>query len=338
MSASLIRDYGVRILQLLGEHPTITEVMVNAPNEKIWVMDGGKPSQKDIMFDDKEMHALLSVFAREAGGELAQQGKNAIVQSSYDDSATLRLRIAGIVAPYGADGGSICIRRHAAKNFSLDDIAIAGTAQSKEIEHELTKQWNAADYIRACIKAERNILISGSTDSGKTTMINAILGEMPTNIRMLTIEDTLELKSKTPNLVRFQSIDKDGVTTQELLKLALRYRPDAIVVGEVRGGEAYQLIEAWGTGHNGGVSSLHANDAEHALLRLQGLALDGAPGNLSETSAKIKIAAAVDNIIFLKKDHNTGQRRITQIARLNDKICNGSFILNFIHLKENHSL
>ena len=329
----LIKDYAKDIFNLITTTAGITEVMINAPDKPIWYMQHGRAYTADFTISATKLTAMMKAFARHSGHELTEKGKDGILQSSFAADDNLFLRLAGLVSPYSAAGGSLCIRRHSPKIFTLDEIAKTGTAHKKNIPNELTHTWDAVQYIRACIQAKRNILISGSTDSGKTTIINAMLHEVPNDIRMLTIEDTLELRAPIPNLIKFQAVETDGVSAALLLKLALRYRPDSIVVGEVRGGEAYQLVEAWGTGHNGGFSSIHANDAAHALLRLQGLALDGSPGQLSELSAKIKIAAAVDNIIFVQKDAESGERRITEIVRLQDKLENGDFLIHSISLK-----
>ncbi len=189
--------------------------------------------------------------------------------------------------PTAIDGNALSIRRHREKNLSLADYVEMGAfssrvARSTADEEPIFNGPVEDDALRAAltelVKQRKNILVAGGTSSGKTTLLNALVAEIPHSERVLSIEDTMELKMSVPNKVRLLSNTDTRVTTQQLVALSLRFRPDRILVGEVRGGEAYDLLQALNTGHDGGMASLHANDARSALSRLESLAMLGIPG------------------------------------------------------------
>jgi len=170
--------------------------------------------------------------------------------------------------------------------------------------------------LRALVRARKNILIAGGTSTGKTTFLNAMIGEVPKDERVITIEDTQELKLQVPNRVRLLSNEDKKVTARTLVALCLRFRPDRIIVGEVRGGEAFDLLQALNTGHDGGMASIHANNARMALSRLESVAMLGIPLGSSWTLRDMRknIADCFHYVVHLKR---TGElRHISEIVEI----------------------
>ena len=315
----------------------VTEIAVNRPDTKIYVNTKGGWRNGESMNADSII-AAAKLFASGIGANFNEEGKTAILTATFDIDGSQKIRVAGLVGKFAPEGPTICIRKHSIRHLALKDIAVAVVREGREIEGEFEKEWEPYDYLAECLRRRRNILIAGGTDSGKTTFANAMLADSncADGRRWLLIEDTQEIKiPEESNYVRFLAYPDDGVSADDLLKLSLRYRPDSIVVGEVRGGEAYYLVEAWGTGHEGGVSTIHANDARHALLRLQGLVLDGAPKELSEWSACAKIAAGVDVVVHVWRSNTTGRRRIGEIVAVGDTLlANGQLHPREIKIKK----
>jgi type IV secretion system protein VirB11 len=210
-------------------------------------------------------------------------------------------RVEGAIPPASPEGPSMTIRKHASAVFPL--------AQYVE-EQRITQE--AADYLRDAIQDARNILVAGGTSSGKTTFVNALIKELleiAPEDRLIVIEDTAELQCATTNKQSF--VASENVTMRKLLKTAMRYRPDRIIIGEVRGGEALDLLKSWNTGHPGGLATVHANSAAAALLRLEQLI-----GEVSVTPMQTLIAEAINVVVFMRQFGRIG-RRVTEIIEVN---------------------
>jgi type IV secretion system protein VirB11 len=201
-------------------------------------------------------------------------------------------RVEGTVPPVSA-GPALTIRKHSSAVFPLSRYVEEG---------RLTEEWDA--YLREAVEGRKNILIAGGTGSGKTTFANALLDVMnelsPTD-RLIVLEDTPELRYSLENVYSLRTDEKSGVTMQRLVKTSLRLRPDRIIVGEVRGKEALDLLKSWNTGHPGGISTLHANSATSALIRLEQLISEASVSPMKEL-----IGEAVDIVIFLKRRARKG--------------------------------
>ena len=198
----------------------------------------------------------------------------------------------GTVPPI-SKGPGLTIRKHSSAVFPL----------SRYLDEErLTPEHGA--YIREAVESRKNILVAGGTGSGKTTFVNAlldVLNELNPSDRLVVMEDTLELQYSLENVYSLRTDEKSGVSMQNLVKVSLRLRPDRIVVGEVRGGEALALLKSWNTGHPGGISTLHANSAESALIRLEQLVSEASVSPMKEL-----IGEAVDVVVFLKRRARNG--------------------------------
>jgi type IV secretion system protein VirB11 len=287
----LKRELGPCIVSAL-ENPEVLEVCVNSDG-RIWIEEKGKR-----LYDTGEriqpdsLTAALGTIAAMNGMELNENTPVLEGRLPLDGS-----RVEGAIPPTTPDGPSISIRKHASAIFPLSQYVS---------ERRITEE--AAGYLQEAIRDAKNILVAGGTSSGKTTFINAIIRkllEAAPNDRLIVIEDTQELQCATANKQNF--VTSDGVSMQKLLKTAMRYRPDRIIIGEVRGGEALDLLKSWNTGHPGGLATVHANNAPAALLRLEQLISE-----VSVTPMRALIAEAIDVVVYMKEFGRRG-RQVTEI-------------------------
>lgn len=231
------------------------------------------------------------------------------------------LRIACALPPVAVHGPMMSIRRHSASKIRLDDYVLSGafshTAQNDVAVDGSTALVNSlepqaarggeylANFLRGAVRCKKNILLVGGTGSGKTTMMSSLLAEIGHDERIITCEDTNELSLVQPNVVQFEALDAPGepvITIRHLIKLCLRCRPDRIIVGEVRGAEAYDLLDAINTGHPGSICTLHADSAVAGLQRLESLVrMSPTATNMPLNDLRRTIAAAIDYVIFLSR-------------------------------------
>lgn len=263
----------------------VCEVMVNA-DSKIWI--------------DTFSHGLIDT-GKSLTGEITSSIIIQIANHSHKvcdkdnpllEAEILNMRFQGFLSPDIVENSAFCLRKHAKVVFTLEDYVNNKTMTKKQQE-----------VILKAIKEKKNIIVAGGTGSGKTTLVNALLAEVAKlNDRVVLIEDTKELKCDAKNKLSLLSTKK--VSMEELLRATLRARPDRIIVGEVRGAEAFTLINAWSTGHKGGISTVHSNSASRTMSRIEtlvGFGTDKVQGTL--------IADAIDLIIYIKK---TANRRIIE--------------------------
>jgi type IV secretion system protein VirB11 len=209
-------------------------------------------------------------------------------------------RVEGAIPPVSPDGPSMTIRKHASTVIPLSQYI-----------GERRISPDAAEYLRESIREARNILVAGGTSSGKTTFVNALIRELleiAPQDRLVVIEDTIELNCATANKQNF--VTSEEVNMRKLLKTAMRYRPDRIIIGEVRGGEALDLLKSWNTGHPGGFATVHANNAHASLLRLEQLIAE-----VSVTPMQALIAEAVNIVVYMKEFGRLG-RQVTEIIHV----------------------
>ena len=245
-------------LEEVLEDPDVSEIMINGPHN-VWIERGGRLHSHDApRLDGAALQRAAIHIARPLGLDPAHAP---IVDARLDDGS----RVA-ICVPPASPRVAITVRRFGKRAFSAADLVRQG-ALPEEVLREAER----------VLRSRRNILVSGGTGSGKTTLLNALIELLPGDERIVAIEDTLELRIERANCVRFEArgLENGAVTIRDLVRHALRHRPDHIVVGEVRGGEAADLLQALNTGHGGSLTTVHANNAESALSRIASCAMQG---------------------------------------------------------------
>jgi type IV secretion system protein VirB11 len=239
--------------------------------------------------------AALGTIAAMLGTELNESSPILEGKLPLDGS-----RVQGIIPPVSPDGPIISIRKHASAILPLEQYITEGGIRQEN-----------ADYLRKCITGEKNILIAGGTSSGKTTFANALIKELleiAPNDRLIIIEDTLELQCATTKKLNF--VTTDTISMQKLLKMSLRFRPDRIIIGEVRGGEALDLLKSWNKGHPGGLATINSNSAASTLISLEQLILE-----VSQNPMSALIAETIDVVVYMEKRGKYGTK-VTEIIEV----------------------
>jgi pilus assembly protein CpaF len=303
----LLRDIldeitGFGPLQPLLNDPDITEIMVNGPR-KIYVEKNGRLERTKVVFEDnlhilKIIDRIVSPLGRHIDSD------SPMVDARLPDGS----RVNAVVPPCAVDGPSITIRK-----FRKDKLSIMQLIEFNSLTQGM------ADFLRACVLGRLNIIISGGTGSGKTTLLNALSGFIPEEERIVTIEDAAELQLQQDHVVRLETkvanVEGRGVVSvRELVRNALRMRPDRIVVGECRGGEALDMLQAMNTGHDGSLTTIHANSPRDALSRLETLVLM-AGMELPIKIVRQQISSAVDVIVQIARVRD-GTRKLTAITEV----------------------
>jgi pilus assembly protein CpaF len=289
-------------IQPLLDDPEITEVMVNGPKH-VYIERAGKVIKTDITFEDNE-HVLRVIdrIVSPLGRRIDYD--HPTVDARLPDGS----RVNAVIPPVAIDGPSITIRKFSRERLSINQLVAFGS---------LTEAM--AEFLRACVIARLNILISGGTGSGKTTLLNILSGFIPEEERIVTIEDAAELQLQQEHVVRLETKQPNadgtgGVTIRDLVRNALRMRPERIVVGEVRGGEALDMLQAMNTGHDGSLTTLHANTPRDAISRLETMTLM-AGIELPIRVVREQVASAVDLIVQQTRLRD-GTRKVTQITEV----------------------
>lgn len=299
------------VLQELLDRTDITEIMVNGPNH-IFYEKAGELVEWDKHFSSKEK--LEDVIQQMVGTNNRMVNEaTPIVDTRLKDGSRVNI----VLSPISIDGAAVSIRKFPEKPFQMEDL----------IEKESITQ-EAADFLRKMVEAKYNIFVSGGTGSGKTTFLNVLSGYIPKKERILTIEDSAELQIQgNPNLVRLETRNAnlegvDPITIRDLIKTALRMRPDRIVVGECRGAEALDVLQAMNTGHDGSLSTGHANSCKDMLSRLETMVLMGM--DLPLPAIRSQIASGVDLLVHLGRlrDHSRKVLMIAEIEGMKDgEVC-----------------
>ncbi len=293
------------------DRDTVTEIMVNRPGE-VWIEDAADPGMKRIEtpeIDDRLVRRLAEQVAR-----VSHQGINRehpLLGATLPDGA--RVQFCG--PPAARRHWTMAIRRHRRLDLPLDAYDAGPLGQAAEPVMP-DPQAQPVAFLRAAIRARRTILISGGTSTGKTTFLNAMLGEIPRGERVILVEDTPELRLPGENGVGLVAVKGElgeaKVTANELLQAALRLRPDRIVLGELRGAESVSFLRAINTGHPGSFSTIHANSLRGALEQLSLMVMQTGIG-LTRSDTIAYAASVIDVVVQLGRDAN-GKRGITQIA------------------------
>lgn len=293
---------GLGPIEVLLKDPTVTEVMVNGP-KKIFVERMGRLQLTDIQFhDDSHVMNIIERILSPIGRHIDESVP--LVDARLEDGSRVNI----IIPPLSLVGPCITIRKFATKALSVDNLITFGTLDRK-----------MADFIKACIQARINILVSGGTGSGKTTTLNVLSSFIPENERIVTIEDAAELKLQQEHVVTLESrpanIEGNGeITIRDLVKNALRMRPDRIIVGEVRGGEALDMLQAMNTGHDGSLTTAHANNPRDALARLETMVLM-AGFEMPIRAIREQVSSAIE-LILQQSRLKDGSRKITYITEV----------------------
>lgn len=290
------------ILQELIEDPGVTEIMVNG-TEAIFIERKGVLSQWDRQFSSKE---VLEGVVQQIVGRMNRvvNESNPIVDTRLSNGSRVNI----VLPPVALNGPILTIRRFPEKAITMDDLLAFGS---------ITEE--AVSFLKILVECGYNIFISGGTGSGKTTFLNALSNFIPRHERIITIEDSAELQIKNiPNLVRLETRNKnqegcEEITIRDLIKSALRMRPDRIIVGEVRGGEAIDMIQCLNTGHDGSLSTGHANSSKDMLSRLETMILMGMELPLS--AIRRQIASGIDILVHLGRLRDRS-RRVLEITEV----------------------
>jgi pilus assembly protein CpaF len=286
--------------------PTITEVMVNAGGRRIFVeRQGSVEAVPERTLEVRNLTVAIKNIARACGDEISDH--QPILDARLEDGS----RVAAMFPPCSVDGPTLTIRKFTHR-YSLGELVAVGTLTD-----------SLADQLRQNVDARKNILISGGTGTGKTTLLNALAAKIPASDRIVLIEETSEILIDQPNLVRFearraqiplgQETPLAAVSIADLLRATLRHRPDRILVGEVRGPEAFDLLQALNTGHMGSLSTIHANSADQALTRLAHCVLTANVG-LPHRSVREAIALAIHLVVHIARVES--RRVVTEVARI----------------------
>jgi len=293
---------GLGPIEPLLNDPDITEVMVNGPRQ-VYIERAGKVTKTDIVFENNE-HVLRIIERIVAPLGRSIDTDHPAVDARLPDGS----RVNCVIPPVAIDGPCITIRKFSRDRLSMEELIKHGSLSE-----------GMAEFLHACVVARLNIIISGGTGSGKTTLLNILSSFIPEEERIVTIEDAAELQLQQEHVVRLETKipnpdGSGGVTIRDLVRNSLRMRPERIVVGECRGGESLDMLQAMNTGHDGSLTTLHANTPRDAISRLETMTLM-AGIDLPVRVVREQIASAVDLIVQLSRLRD-GSRKVTQITEL----------------------
>ncbi len=290
------------VIQDLLDDETITEVLINGPNRIFYEKDGGLyPWRKGGLSEEKLADVIQQIVG---SANRTVNESQPIVDARLEDGS----RVNVVLSPIAIDGSAISIRK-----FSREPLTLSRLIEMDSLSRE------AADLLILLVRAGYNIFVSGGTGSGKTTFLNALSEHIPPEQRVVTIEDSAELQMKTvPNLVRLETRNSNGsgsidITIRDLIKTALRMRPDRIIVGEVRGPEALDMLQSLNTGHDGSLSTGHANSSEDMLSRLETMVLMAM--DLPMEAIRRQIASGIDILVHLGRMRDKS-RKVLKISEL----------------------
>jgi pilus assembly protein CpaF len=278
----------------------ISEIMVNG-SERIFIEKHGYIQPvPDVTISQRSLEVAVRNIARRLGDDISEE--KPLLDSRLPDGS----RVAAVLPPCSLNGVILTIRKFNAKHFAIEDLVAGGTLTAE-----------LAQRLRLAVLDHKNILISGGTGTGKTTLLTALSSFIPRHERVLVIEDTAEIQIRTPNLIRFEARrEQNGfpaVTIRELLKASLRHRPDRILLGEIRGAEAFDLLQLLNTGHSGTISTVHANSPAQALNRFTSCVLQSGV-ELPYLAIKNNIADSLNILVHLER--RPGQRFISEVAEI----------------------
>ena len=280
--------------------PSISEVMVNSPDHIFIEKDGFVEQMKDIHLGEKSLMVAVKNIARRLGDDISES--KPILDSRLPDGS----RVAAVIPPCSVNGITLTIRKFNTRHFGIEDLVQAGTME----------RW-LANQLETYVLARKNILIAGSTGSGKTSLLNVLGKFIPADERILLIEDTSEIHMGQDNLVRFEARQPQNglpaITIRDLLKASLRHRPDRLILGEIRGGEAFDLLQLLNTGHSGSLSTVHATSAKQGLARFTSCVLQSGV-DLPYRAIKTNVGDSVNVVVHLER--RPGRRFVSEVVEI----------------------
>ncbi|HEV2122538.1 MAG TPA: CpaF family protein [Chloroflexota bacterium] len=293
---------GLGPIEPLLADPTISEVMVNKPNQVFYERQGVLHLSQRTFRDGDHIMRIIEKIVAPIGRRIDESSP--MVDARLADGS----RVNCIIPPLAVDSPTITIRKFSRDPLKVDDLINYGSI-TREI----------AEFLQACVAAQLNVIISGGTGSGKTTLLNVLSSFIPSDERMVTIEDPTELQLRQPHVVRLETRPpniegKGAVTTRDLVRNALRMRPDRIIVGEVRSGEAFDMLQAMNTGHDGSLTTVHANTPRDAVARIENMVLM-AGFELPIKAIREQIASAVQLVVQVARLRD-GSRRVTHCTEI----------------------
>jgi pilus assembly protein CpaF len=305
MSFETILPFLQPIAEFISD-PDVSEVMVNG-DQAVFIQRNGKLEPVNAKIEQRYLSTAVKRIARSLGEDISES--KPLLDARLPDGS----RVAAAFPPCSIRGITLTIRKFRPQWFTLDELVTLGSV-SRSI----------ADQLVEAVRDRKTILISGGTDTGKTTFAKALLDVIPYHERIGVIEDTVELKIDHPNVFRFEArkeqrdaggdVTIPAVTIRDLVKATLRHRPDRLIIGEVRGGEAFDLLDALNTGHAGSISTLHANSAAQALSRLASLALR-ADVDLPYRAIQSEIGDLINLVVHIER--RDGRRFVSEVLRIN---------------------
>jgi pilus assembly protein CpaF len=288
----------LRPLAPMLNDPDVTDILVNGPGNIYVEKSGILHECPGIEISDRSLQVAVRNIARVLGDDVGPE--RPVLDARLPDGS----RVAAVLAPCSLNGTVLAIRKFQSQRYTLEELIRIGTVPAQ-----------VAERLRKSIKAHENILIAGGTGSGKTTLLTALAGLIDADERIVVIEDTSEIQIQSQNLVRLEARREQppvpAVTIRDLIKTSLRLRPDRILVGEVRGGEAFDLLQALNTGHSGTLSTLHANSADQAISRFTTCVLMSGI-ELPYRAIRSNIAEALNLIVHAER--RAGHRHISQVC------------------------
>lgn len=280
---------------------TISEVMVNGPHRVFVEKAGFVEEVRGLAIGEKSLMVAVKNIARRLGDDISES--KPILDSRLPDGS----RVAAVIPPCSLNGVTLTIRKFNARHFSIEDLIKAGTLE----------RW-LANQLETYVLGRKNILIAGGTGTGKTTLLNILGKFIPSDERILLIEDTSEIQMDQDNFVRFEARQPQNglpaVSIRDLLKAALRHRPDRIILGEIRGGEAFDLLQLLNTGHSGSLSTVHATSAKQALARFTSCVLQSGV-DLPYRAIKTNTADSLGVVVQLER--RPGRRFVSEVVEIN---------------------
>ena len=319
LTAEILDDIlGYGPLERLIADDSITEIMCNGPDD-VWIERGGKLYETTVRFtDESHLRRIINKIVSQVGRRIDEGSP--MVDARLPDGS----RVNAIIPPLSLSGPLLTIRKFSRRRLSLEDMVNIGSLSEESVE-----------FLSRCIEGQLNVLVSGSTGSGKTTLLNALSASIPNNERIVTIEDAAELQLHQRHVLRLEArppnIEGEGqIPIRELVRNSLRMRPDRIIVGEVRGAEALDMLQAMNTGHDGSLSTVHSNSPRDALHRIETMVMM-AGYDLPLRAIRQHVSSALDMLVHIDRLEDGSRRvvNVTEVLRMESDVIQLQDIFEF---------